>query len=192
MKILLLGPAREEIISFLESFEDEVIATEDPINGNSSLLEDVDFIISYGYRHIIKNDVLDRFLNRAINLHISLLPWNRGADPNLWSFLEDTPKGVTIHYLDSGIDTGDILAQQKVDYQDNDTLKTSYNRLSETIEALFKQVWPLIRVGKKGARPQSEGGSYHEVRDKFKFEHLLTHGWDTPVIGLIGKALNTE
>ena len=43
---------------------------------------------------------------------MSYLPWNRGADPNFWSILEDTPKGVTIHIMDESIDTGDILYQK--------------------------------------------------------------------------------
>jgi len=37
------------------------------------------------------------------------------ADPNVWSFIEKTPKGVSIHYLDAGIDTGDIIAQKLVE-----------------------------------------------------------------------------
>ncbi|MCL0081308.1 hypothetical protein M1N64_03665 [Peptococcaceae bacterium] len=55
---------------------------------------------------------MDKFQGRAINLHISFLPWNRGADPNFWSFIENAPVGVSIHYLDEGIDTGDRKKQQ--------------------------------------------------------------------------------
>ena len=50
-----------------------------------------DYLISYSYRYILPGVVLNYFNGKAINLHISLLPWNRGADPNIWSFLEDTP-----------------------------------------------------------------------------------------------------
>jgi methionyl-tRNA formyltransferase len=117
------------------------------------------------------------------------LPWNKGADPNLWSFLENTPKGVTIHYLDEGIDTGDILAQKEVQMRDDDTLKTSYERLSTEIEQLFEFVWPKIKNGQLKAIPQPKGGSFHRLRDKKAFEHLLTNEWDTQVANLIGKAL---
>ena len=188
MNILLLGPYRENFIDFLSSFGDQVATREAPLTGDSECLCNIDFIISYGYRHILKKDVLDNFLKKAINLHISLLPWNRGADPSFWSFLEDTPKGVTIHYLDSGIDTGDILAQQEVDYMSEDTLRTSYERLSKTIEELFRRVWPNIRSGKQKSIPQPKGGSYHRLSDRSAFEYLLTKGWDTPVAGLVGKA----
>ena len=188
MNILLLGPYRKDLIDFLSSFGDKVTTTEAPLIADSECLFNNDFIISYGYRHILKKDILDRFPNKAINFHISLLPWNRGADPNLWSFLEDTPKGVTIHYLDYGIDTGDILAQQEVDYMPEDTSRTSYERLSKTMEELFRKEWPNIRSGKQKSIPQPDGGSYHRLSDRAAFEYLLTKGWDTPVADLIGKA----
>lgn len=46
-----------------------------------------------------------------MNLHISYLPWNKGADPNFWSCIDGTPAGVTLHHIDAGVDTGDIIAQ---------------------------------------------------------------------------------
>ena len=188
MNILLLGPYRKDLIGFLSTFGDKVTITEAPLTGASECLCNSDFIISYGYRHILKKDILDKFPYKAINFHISLLPWNKGTDPNLWSFLEDTPKGVTIHYLDYGIDTGDIFAQQEVNYVPEDTLRTSYERLSNTIEELFRRVWPNIRSGKQKSISQPKGGSYHRLSDRAAFEYLLTKGWDTPVAGLVGKA----
>ncbi len=55
-----------------------------------------------------------------INLHISFLPWNRGAHPNFWSFYDDTPKGVTIHLIDEGIDTGAIIYQKEITFDRNE------------------------------------------------------------------------
>lgn len=124
-----------------------------------------DFIVSYGYRHNLKQDVLDVFPDRAVNLHISYLPWNRGADPNFWSFVDNTPKGVTIHFMDKGIDTGDIIAQREVPMYDDDTLATSYARLQMTIQDLFVEVWPFILNGSCRRMKQPEGGSYHKKSD---------------------------
>jgi methionyl-tRNA formyltransferase len=135
--------------------------------------------------------VLAPFGERAINLHISLLPWNRGADPNLWSFLEDTPKGVTIHVLERGVDTGPIVAQAEVAPSPHDTLKTSYERLAQAMLALFAAAWGDIRAGRLPAQPQSGAGTYHRTSDRSRFAGLLTEGWDTPVAGLTGKALHT-
>lgn len=190
MNILLLGPERPKLINYLSSLGDTIANTKDPLT--NEMLDGVDFIISYGYRYIIRKDVIDQFRNRAINLHISLLPWNRGADPNLWSFLEDTPKGVTIHLLDYGIDTGDILVQRQIFYEPHDTLRTSYQRLSDAIEELFIEYWPDIRSGNIKAKPQPPGGSFHRLKDKERYLHLLVDGWDTPVSLLIGKALTRK
>ncbi|MEG6616508.1 formyltransferase family protein [Peptococcaceae bacterium 1198_IL3148] len=189
MKILLLGPKRKNIINYLSSFGDEIINTEKPLDNESVYLNGVDYIISYGYRFRISREIIEMFPKKAINLHISLLPWNKGADPNLWSFLEDTPKGVTIHYMDYKIDAGDILVQQEVGYLPNDTLRTSYERLSHVIEGLFIKVWPQIRSGKQKSMPQPEGGTFHYLRDRYNYQYLMTQGWDTPVSKLIGKAL---
>jgi methionyl-tRNA formyltransferase len=189
MKILYVGPKDDIVMDFIASFGDEVTNTELPLDNDSSVLLAFDLIVSYKYRHIIKPEIINTFLHRIINLHISLLPWNRGADPNLWSFLEDSPKGVSIHYIDSGVDTGDIIAQKEVDSLPDDTLKTSYDRLSVAIVELFKEFWPDIRSGKNKSWPQPLGGTFHKSKDKQRYENLLTNGWDTPVKKLIGAAL---
>ena len=189
MQLLLLGPYRQNLIDFFVNCGDQTITFEQKLTSNSSILEEVDFLISYGYRYILPDDVLAQFFQKAINIHISFLPWNKGADPNLWSFLEDTPKGVTIHYIDSGIDTGDIILQTETSFSTEDTLKTSYLKLSEIAEQLLKKNWVDICQGKITAFPQPSGGSNHRLKDKSKYEHLLVHGWDTSVRDLIGKAL---
>ena len=123
----------------------EVIESLDPVDRVLLEKNHINFIVSFGCRHIIKKSVLEYLPDRVINLHISYLPWNRGADPNLWSFLEDTPKGVSIHYIDEGIDTGDIIIQKRVSLdEDSETLATSYNKLEMSIIDLFKEIWPNI------------------------------------------------
>jgi methionyl-tRNA formyltransferase len=189
MKILLLGPLREGLVKFMESFGDDVIQTAEQITLEDENLKLADFIVSFGYRHILNQSVIQYVRQRAINLHISYLPWNRGADPNLWSFLEDSPKGVTIHYLNEGIDTGDILAQEEVAFSTDDTLRTSYDRLCWCIENLFKKFWPCIRTGEMEAHPQPAGGSIHYKKDRAKYNYLLqAKGWDTPLLEILGKA----
>jgi methionyl-tRNA formyltransferase len=159
------------------------------LTAQSEILEGVDWLVSYGYRYILREKVLEKFPRRAINLHIAYLPWNRGADPNLWSFLEDTPKGVTIHYMDPGIDTGEILAQREVTFGPDETLRTTYDKLTDAMVELFMEVWPEIRTGRRRSFVQPKGGTFHRIRDRAKVEHLLYKGWDTPVSFLIGKAL---
>ncbi|WP_434511448.1 formyltransferase family protein [Desulfitobacterium sp. AusDCA] len=189
MKILWLGPNRPRLIEYVKSFNDDIFITDKPIYYDSDYVQNADFLISYGYRYIIQKAILDLFPKRAINLHISYLPWNRGADPNLWSFLEDTSKGVTIHLLDQGIDTGDILVQKEVQFKNNETLRTSYEFLTEEIESLFIDNWTKIRSLEIAAVLQSGAGSYHKTMDRKKYEILLKNGWDTSVGELIGKGL---
>jgi len=190
MQVLLLGPTRPEIMQCITEAGDQVKVTEEKLSIDSNIIQETDFLISYRYHHILKPDVLSCFPNRAINIHISLLPWNRGSDPNLWSFLENTPKGVTIHQLDEGIDTGDILVQTETEFTNEDTLRTSYDKLNAIAMELFKDSWLRIRNGYLNPKPQPSGSSLHYLRDRERYQHLLTNGWDTPVTNLIGKALN--
>ncbi len=144
-----------------------------------------DFIISYNYKHIVPKDILDKFdRGNIINLHISLLPWNRGMYPNVWSFIDNTPKGVTIHIIDEGIDTGDILIQKEV-YIDESmhTLRSSYELLHTEIQNLFKENWEYIKEGKLTPKPQVGEGSYHTKRDFERIRHILgDKGWDIPIL----------
>lgn len=189
MNILILGPYRKKIVDYLVSIGDSPQFFEDSININSDMLNNVDFLVSYGYRHILNDEILEIFIEKAINIHISLLPWNRGADPNLWSFLEDTPKGVSIHYIDSGIDTGKIIIQDEIKFLEQETLRSSYLKLSNLAERLFIDNWIRIKNERVKSKIQKMGGSFHRSSDKHKYDHLLVQGWDTPVSKIVGKAL---
>jgi methionyl-tRNA formyltransferase len=184
MKVLFLGPGDSAVLDFLKSAESQVVQTADRLDEAFLDRNAADFLVSHGFRHILGSDVLNRFPRRAVNLHISYLPWNRGADPNLWSFLENTPKGVSIHYLDAGIDTGDVIAQKLVEFEASETLRSSYARLQAEIARLFAEHWSRIRTGSCGAAKQAGAGSFHRVADREKVAHLLTKGWDTPVSDL--------
>lgn len=187
MNVLYLGPYRRQIAQAIYATGDTVRHTEERIAGSDPLVAGADCLVSYGYRHILRTDVLSRFQGCCFNLHISLLPWNRGADPNLWSILEDTPTGVTIHLIDEGVDTGDILLQHEVSLRADDTLRTSYARLSETVAALFIENWPRLRNGQIVARPQPSGGTEHRMREREAVQSLLHAGWDTPIADIADK-----
>lgn len=179
MKILFLGYVDSPLVRYLAT-TDEVFATADRVASEQAMT--CDFLVSYGYRYILKPDVLNCFPARAINLHISYLPWNRGADPNLWSWVEDTPKGVTIHHIDEGIDTGDIITQKLVAFSGEETLANSYDRLHAEMVATFIETWPCIRNGSASRSRQGVGGSFHSSKDKRRI--VLSQGWDTPVAEL--------
>ncbi|WP_169783783.1 formyltransferase family protein [Campylobacter curvus] len=158
MKILLLSQS-EVLADFLRNNGQILLQTMDKIDENFVLKESIDFIVSYGYRYIVSGEILRHFPKRAVNLHISLLPYNKGADPNFWSFVEDTPKGVSIHYMDSGLDTGEIIAQKEVKFDiQNETFASSYNVLQATIQRLFMDVWSDIKSLRANSHAQNGGG----------------------------------
>lgn len=115
---------------------------------------------------------------RIINLHISLLPWNRGANPNFWSFVDDTPKGVTIHQINAGLDKGKILCQKECFFDaEKETFLSTYDKLNETIVALFKENCQDIMGGRIVPREQPSGGSYHSVKDFQEVKSQLDFAW---------------
>ena len=188
MKILYLGVPNKRISEIIHR-QDSLTYCNDKIFKDSEILKEKDFVISFGYRFILPISIIQNFPKKIINLHISYLPWNRGADPNLWSFLESTPSGVSIHQISDGIDTGPILCQRETRHDlDKDTLQSSYRRLIFEMEDLFVSHWSRIRKAEICPREQMEIGSYHKIADKNPFMHLLDDGWNTPVKNLIGMA----
>lgn len=184
--VVFLGRADSPVLAHLRTGDEEVVALgpDEPFSPHNQRL-----VVSHGYRRILRRDVLDALPDRVINLHISLLPYNRGADPTLWSVLEDTPAGVTIHYIDEGVDTGDVIAQRGVEFLDDDTLATAYAKLQASMVELFIEAWPAISAGANPRTPQPAGGTAHRVADRAAVEHLLTDGWDTPVRALRGRCV---
>lgn len=186
MRILFLSnnSNTRSLINWLKNTdEEEVIIRNEKISKKDITEINPDFLISYNYKFIIKKEVLELLPNRVINLHISLLPYNKGSNPNIWSFLEDTPKGVTIHLVDEGLDTGNILVQKELLIDENrETLRSSYELLHREIQTLFIENWENIKNGEIVSKPQTHGGSIHSKKDFYELQPLITEkGWDTPV-----------
>jgi methionyl-tRNA formyltransferase len=160
MKILFLsGNQSQALADWLIQQGEDITYTENRISVEDVHRLNPEIIVSYNYRHILGADILRAVDGRAINLHISYLPYNRGAAPNIWSFLEDTPKGVTIHYIDAGIDTGDIIVQKQVYLdEEKETLRSAYNILHQEIQSLFKDNWEKIKSSQLNRRPHEGGG----------------------------------
>ena len=178
MNVLLLSPRPSGLIPAIESGGDEWAVS----MGKPDVWPDADFIVSYGYRHKIVEPYLSKYRDRMINIHISILPWNRGADPNLWSWYDDTPKGVSIHFIDSGFDTGPVIGQMNVtQWREKETLASSYHFISECAERLFCYEWDNWRIGSWFILPQLGAGSYHRSIDKEPLMAQLPLKWDTPV-----------
>lgn len=181
MRILLLAPFNSPLTSVLTQAGHDVLGVDSEITLDFLHEHEPDFLISYGYRHILKKPILDYFGKKAINLHISYLPYNRGADPNFWAHYEGAPSGVTIHHIDEGIDTGDIILRRKVEFADDDTLATSYTKLHEEMIGMFTENIDCILSEEHHMPDIQDKGTYHNSKDKDEIFSQLEKGWDTPI-----------
>ena len=164
-KIIFLGYGRSEtrIIDELEKKDCAVIVHNERIS-----LDDVDdshLIVSFGYLHLLGSDFINNCGCPIVNLHVSYLPFNRGAHPNFWSFYDGTQSGVSIHLIDEGIDTGPILFQKKIQFEDEKTFIETYDQLFDEIENLFIENIDLIVSKKWTAMKQVGNGTFHSVKD---------------------------
>lgn len=75
----------------------------------------------------------------VINTHPSYLPYNRGKHPYYWAIVDGTPFGVTIHYVDDGIDTGHILWRKRIRVLPTDTGGSLYDASIRSMKMLFLQ-----------------------------------------------------
>jgi phosphoribosylglycinamide formyltransferase-1 len=100
----------------------------------------VDLIVLAGFMRILKGDFLRAFADRVINIHPSLLP----AFPGLEAWKQAFDYGVkvagcTVHFVEQGIDTGPIIAQQTVPVLPGDTATTLHTRIQSAEHELYPQ-----------------------------------------------------
>ena len=108
-----------------------------------------DLFISMYFGRLFSPELLDVPGLGCINMHPSLLPKGRGQGPSTWPIVYgDKETGQTIHYLDEGIDSGDIIAQRVMPIEPDDTSATLGAKLEDLGFRLFTETWPLIASGK--------------------------------------------
>lgn len=171
------GKYRDEILAEVSAAEG-VLVLEGPAlrsrEGLSAIAErSPDLGISAYFGYILRKEFLTLFSRGVVNIHPGFLPFNRGAYPNVWSIVEGTPAGVTLHYVDEGIDTGDIILQEEVPVSPADTGESLYRKLERVAVDLFKKAWPLIKSGRAPRMPQPRDvGTFHRVRDVERIDRI--------------------
>lgn len=101
----------------------------------------VDLVVLAGFMRIVGAPLLAAFPRRIINIHPSLLPRHRGL--HAWrQALEagDSTAGCTVHYVDAGVDTGEIIAQSEVEVLPDDTAESLHARIQVAEHALYPEV----------------------------------------------------
>ena len=132
-------------------------------------LNNVEYIISVQYDRILDETWLSIPKCDTLNLHFSFLPRLRGCFPTKWAIIEEQTTGVTLHSVDKGIDTGDILDQQALKIAINETDKSLYEKLSSSAIKLFKKNIPnlIIKSFPKRRKQCNEHSSYHPKKLPF-------------------------
>lgn len=168
-----------DLCTELKKNGENVVLFSEKIDLNKIKKLNTTFIISYNYRYFIGEDVIKYMNNKIVNLHTSFLPWNRGANPNLWSFIDNTPKGVTIHQLSEKLDRGKILLQKEVTFDEKkETFASSYKKLNNEIVELFINNWKAIKNGELLPKKQIENGTYHTTKDYLSLKEKIDFTWN--------------
>lgn len=155
---------------------ENVIYSKDLYSTNAiSRLEmmEADLGILAWWPYIIKNPMLDITRLGLLNFHPSYLPYNRGKHYNFWAIVEDAPFGVTIHWVNKGVDTGDIAFQAGIEKSWQDTGKTLYEKAQTEIVSLFVDNFLKIKRGDIPRISQDlSKGSFHKASELDTASHI--------------------
>lgn len=111
---------------------------------------EVDFIVLAGYMRLVGETLLRKYEQRIINIHPSLLPAFPGKDAIGQAFEKQVKvTGVTIHYVDEGMDTGPIIAQEPVRVAEDDTYESLQRKIQQVEHQLYPQTLAKILLSDK-------------------------------------------
>jgi len=132
-----------------------------------------DIIITCAYGQIIPKEVLDCPRLGCINVHGSLLPKLRGGAPIHKAIIDDYKvTGITIMYMDVGMDTGDMISKVEVPILDSDNLESLHDKLSEAGTKLLLETLPSIFDGTNPREKQNEDEVTFAYNIKREEEHI--------------------
>ncbi|MEQ1854758.1 MAG: methionyl-tRNA formyltransferase [Chthoniobacteraceae bacterium] len=132
-----------------------------------------DLIVVMAYGQILPKGVLDAAKIACLNLHASLLPRWRGAAP-IQAAIEagDERTGITVMYMDVGLDTGDILLMREITIAPDETGGTLHDRLADLAPLALAEAVTLLRKGRSPRTPQPAEGVTHVGKLTREHGHL--------------------
>lgn len=122
---------------------------------------ELDFLISVHFHYLFPKALFNIAKHPTLNLHPAFLPYNRGWHTPTWAILDGTPYGATLHVIDEGVDTGDILHQKMVNTCEHDTANSLYQKALQAEFEVFQEAWPQLRTGNMQRVRQTETGTKH-------------------------------
>jgi len=116
-----------------------------------------DLFVSMSFNQIFKNKVINLPKYKTINCHAGKLPYYRGRNVLNWVLINDEKEfGITVHYVDQGIDTGDIILQKVYDILDEDNYKTLLDKAHEGCAEILYEVILKFKKGSVKSFRQTE------------------------------------
>ncbi|MEW6614897.1 MAG: methionyl-tRNA formyltransferase [Thermodesulfobacteriota bacterium] len=135
-------------------FQPEKIIDDPFISKLKELNPDVIVVVAFG--QILSKEILKIPRFGCVNLHASLLPRYRGAAPINWAVINgEKVTGVTTMLMDEGLDTGDILLQQEVGVEEEDTAENLHDKLAKTGAKLLLETLHRLKEGSITPVPQN-------------------------------------
>ena len=117
----------------------------------------IDLLLSINYLYIVESDVIKWPSKIAVNFHGSLLPKYRGRTPHVWAIINnETTTGVTAHFITDGCDEGDIIEQEIIPIQTDDTGAEMLKKYSKVYPQLLDKVLERYKKGKLEGIKQDE------------------------------------
>lgn len=114
-----------------------------------------EIIFSFYYRDLVQSPILDIPPNGCLNLHGSLLPRYRGRVPINWVLVNgETKTGITLHYMTTRPDDGDMVSQAPIEITEDDTAASLHNKAATAAGEMLDEILPPLRAGKGPRDPQ--------------------------------------
>jgi methionyl-tRNA formyltransferase len=164
------------------------IKTPDAVAEIRALAPDVIVVMAYG--QILPRAVLEIPRIACLNLHASLLPRHRGAAPIQAAIVAgDHETGITVMYMDEGLDTGDVLLEKRIEIAPDETGGSLHDRLAEIAPAALEEALAQLQAGTAPRIPQ--GSSAATYAPKLERENgRIDWGESTAIIGRKIRAFN--
>lgn len=128
---------------------------------------DVDYNISISFNQLIRPQLIEMAPHGFVNFHPGKLPNYRGRSTINWAIINgESEIGITAHYIDEGIDTGDIILQQTLPIAWTDHYADVSQRIDAALPGLVMETMKLIEEGRVCRKPQSaDHGTYYCRRE---------------------------
>ena len=143
-----------------------------------NLIKDLnpDLLVSIFFNQILSKKLLD-IPQDCINIHPAYLPSYKGVSPVFWALANDEPcAGVTVHYIDEGIDTGEIIYQEEIPISPNDTEHSLYFKCCEVGTPLLLKALMDVESGSVKPINKDTEGSYFSLPTKQAVRQFRKNG----------------